>query len=353
MIEQLDILNVIKIFAIFTATFVIAMAIAPVFIHFLYKYKVGKNIRDGSDTPIFSALHAKKAGTPTMGGLLIWVTVVTIAFLISFLSSVFPQSIFKELNFLSRGQTWLPVGVLAVSGIIGAIDDFMNVKKIGAVGGGMKMRHRLIVYTLVALLAVWWFYTKLDWNQVRVPFLGDFALGFWYIPFFTFLIVATSFSVNETDGLDGLAGGVMLFTFLAYGVLAYAEGKQDLAVFCAAIAGGLVAFLWFNIYPARFIMGDTGAMGLGTTLGVVAMLTNSVFVLPIIGFIFVIESLSVIIQLLSKKIRGKKVFISSPIHHHFEAKGWPETKITMRFWLISAITAAMGLIIALIDITVL
>ena len=349
---QLDVFNVVRIFAFFAATFAIAMAIAPVFIHFLYKYKIGKNIREGADTPVFSSLHIKKAGTPTMGGLLIWGTVVFIILLVYVLSWMFPTSIFKELNFLSRSQTWLPIGVLLVSGLIGAIDDLMNVKKIGAIGGGMKMRHRLIIYAAVALLAVWWFYSKLEWDYMRVPFMGDFALGAWFIPFFTFIIVATSFSVNETDGLDGLAGGVLLFTFMSYGVLSYAQGQMDIAVLCAAIAGGLAAFLWFNIYPARFFMGDTGAMGLGTTLGVIAMLTNSVFLLPIIGFIFVLESISVIIQIISKKLRGKKVFLSSPIHHHFEAKGWPETKVTMRFWLISAITAAIGLVVGLIDKTI-
>ncbi len=351
MLGQLDIFNVIRILGLFAITFIIAMVIAPVFIHFLYKFKIGKNIRESEETPVFSSLHLKKAGTPTMGGLLIWGTVVLIILLIYILSWVFPFSLFKELNFLNRSQTWLPIGVLVISGLIGAIDDFMNVKKIGAIGGGMKVRHRLVIYALVALIAVWWFYSKLEWNQMHVPFLGDFVLGFWYIPIFTFIIVATSFSVNETDGLDGLAGGILLFTFMSYGVLSYAQGKMDLAVLCAAIAGGLAAFLWFNIYPAKFFMGDTGAMGLGTTLGVIAMLANSVFLLPIIGFIFVLESLSVIIQILSKKFRGKKVFLSSPIHHHFEAKGWPETKVTMRFWLISAITAAIGLIIGLIDIT--
>lgn len=351
MVVTFDVFNVARVFAFFAITFIIAMAAAPAFIHFLYKYKVGKNIRDGAETPIFSKLHAEKAGTPTMGGFLVWGIVVGIALLVSIAASFFPESIFKEMNFLNRSQTWLPLGVLVVSGIIGAIDDLMNVKKIGAIGGGMKMRHRLVIYTLVALAAAWWFYSpdKLNWDQVRMPFFGSLSLGIWFIPFFAFVIVATSFSVNETDGLDGLAGGVMLFTFMAYGVLAYAEGKTDLAALCAAIAGGLAAFLWFNIYPARFFMGDTGAMALGTTLGVIAMLTNTVFILPIIGFIFVFESLSVIVQIASKKFRHKKVFLSAPIHHHFEAKGWPEAKVTMRFWLISAITASIGLVIGLVD----
>ena len=161
--------------------------------------------------------------------------------------------------------------------------------------------------------------------------------------------MATAFSVNETDGLDGLAGGTLLFAFASFGVIAFITGKYDLAAFCGVIVGALLAFLWFNINPARFYMGDTGAMSLGITLGVIAMLTNSALILPVIGLIFVIESLSVIIQQLSKKIRGKKIFISSPVHHHLEASGWSEPKIVMRFWVIAGVSAAMGLIIFLLD----
>jgi len=161
--------------------------------------------------------------------------------------------------------------------------------------------------------------------------------------------VATAFSVNEIDGLDGLSGGTLLAAFGAYGAIAFAQGKIELAAFCGVIIGALLAFLWFNINPARFFMGDTGAMSLGVTLGIVAMLTNSALFLPIIGFLFVIESLSVIIQVISKKFFGKKVFLSAPIHHHLEAKGWPEPKIVMRFWIISAVMAVVGVILFLID----
>ena len=184
---------------------------------------------------------------------------------------------------------------------------------------------------------------------MHIPFVGDFHIGIWYILLFIFVLVATAFSVNETDGLDGLAGGTLLTAFGAYGVIAYAAGLYDLAAFCGVIIGALLAFLWFNIYPARFFMGDTGAMSLGITLGIIAMLTNQFLLLPLIAFIMMIESASVIIQTISKKLRGKKIFLSTPLHHHLEAKGWPETKVTMRFWIISWIVMAIGLIVAFMD----
>jgi len=212
------------------------------------------------------------------------------------------------------------------------------------------MKHRLLIYTLIALFGAWWFYFKLDWDLVRVPFLGTFSLGWWFIPFFVFVIVATAFSVNEADGLDGLAGGIVLAAFSTYGVIAFMQGNYNLATFCGVIVGSLLAFLWFNVNPARFFMGDTGAMSLGVALGIVAVLTGYPLLLPVIGFLLLIESMSVIIQVLSKKIRKKKVFLSAPIHHHFEAKGWPEPKIVMRFWIIAGVTSVLGLIIAIIDL---
>ena len=211
------------------------------------------------------------------------------------------------------------------------------------------MKHRLLLYLAVALIGAYWFYFKLDWSVIHIPFFGNFEIGFWYIPIFAFIIVATSFSVNETDGLDGLAGGVLMVAFSAYIFVAVSQGKPELAVFCSVIVGALLAFLWFNIHPARFFMGDTGSMALGVTLGVIAMLTNTMFLLPFFGFILVAESLSVIVQTASKKLRGKKIFISTPIHHHFEAIGWPEPKITMRFWIISGVFALIGIALFVLE----
>lgn len=340
---------VIKIFILMSFSFVLAIFLTPILTYFLYKYKIGKQIRDGQETPIFSRLHQKKAGTPTMGGILIWGTVLITIIFFHYLAKLIPWPIFQTLNFLSRSQTYLPLGVLVASALVGLFDDWLNIKRIGASGGGLKIRHRLLFYSSIAFLGALWFYFKLGWDKIHIPFLGDFFLGPWYIPLFLFVVVGTAFSVNEIDGLDGLAGGTCLTAFAAYGAIAFAQGRYDLAAFCGVLIGALLAFLWFNIYPARFFMGDTGAMPLGITLGVMAFLTNTVFLLPIIGLLFVLESLSVILQILSKKIRKKKIFLSAPIHHHLEALGWPEPKIVMRFWVIGGVTAVLGLILFLLD----
>lgn len=342
---------VIKTLFLATLAFVFTIAWTPLLSNFLYKFKLGKQIRNNGSTPIFSRLHAKKSGTPTMGGVLIWVTTLIFAGLFFGLSAIFPGSLLGKLNFLSRTETLLPLGVLVASALVGLIDDYLDVRGKGVLGGGgLKIRHRLLIYTIIALVGALWFYFKLDWDRFHVPFVGAYNLGWWYIVVFVLVIVATAFSVNETDGLDGLAGGVLLTSFSAYAVVCFMLGKYDLAVFCAVIVGALLAFLWFNINPARFYMGDTGSMGLGVTLGVIAMLTNTAWLLPVIGLVFVIESLSVIIQLLSKKLRhGKKVFLSAPIHHHFEALGWSEPKVVMRLWVIAGVSAVLGLSFFLLD----
>ena len=326
----------------------LAVLATPLLTHVLYKYKLGKNIRDSVLAPIFNKLHSGKAGTPTMGGILIWGSVFVIALLFYYLSLLF-NHFWSDFNFLSRSETLLPLGALIASAVVGLIDDLFDIWKMGHRGCGLKMWQRIFIYGVIAVVGAWWFYFKLDWTTLHIPFLGNFDVGIWYIPFFIFVIVATAFSVNEIDGLDGLAAGTLLTAFGAYGIIAFVQGKFDLAAFCGVIGGALLAFLWFNINPARFFMGDTGAMSLGVTLGVIAMLTNYALLLPIIGLLFVVESLSVIIQVLSKKIRGKKIFLSAPIHHHLQAIGWSEPKIVMRFWVISGVTAVIGLILFLLD----
>lgn len=342
-----DFFPISRILSMGAFAFVLAMAWAPILSFILYKYKLGKQIRAEGSTPIYTALHKKKEGTPTMGGVLIWLTTLIIILFFWFLSRLNPD--LQNLNFLSRAQTLLPLGAFIASALVGLADDTLGVFRIGPQGGGLKMRHRIFVYTIISSFGAWWFYVKLGWNFIHIPFIGDITLGWWYIPVFIFILVATAFSVNETDGLDGLAGGIILIALGAYAAIAYSQGKYDLATFCSIIIGALIAFLWFNIYPARFIMGDTGAMSLGILIGIIAMLTNQFLILPLICFIPLIESLSVIIQLASKKIFKKKVFLSAPIHHHLEAKNWPETQITMRFWIIAGVMAALGLIIAFLD----
>lgn len=341
--------NIIKIFFLTTVAFLVTIAWTPLLTHFLYKYKLGKKIRVDEKTPIYSKLHEQKSGTPTMGGILIWVTTLFLALLFFVLANIIDIDIVKKLNFLTRPQTLLPLGALVASAVIGLFDDILNIKGIGSKGGGLKVRHKLLIYTIIAIFGAYWFYFRLDWTTLHIPFLGNFDIGIWYIPIFIFIIVSTAFSVNETDGLDGLAGGILLACFGAFGAIAFAQGKMELATFCGVIVGALLAFLWFNINPARFFMGDTGSMSLGVTLGIVAMLTNSALLLPVIGFILMIESLSVIIQFISKRLLKRKIFLSTPIHHHFEAASWPEPKVVMRFWIIAAVAAVIGVIIFLVD----
>lgn len=341
---------IIKILFFSTLAFILAVTITPLLTHYLYKYNLGKKIRNNGATPIFSELHAHKAGTPTMGGIMIWGTLLIIILFFYGLAYFLPGSITSHLNFLSRSETLLPLGALIMTALIGLFDDWLDVREKGVLGGGgLKLRHRLLIYTLIALAGALWFYFKLDWTVLHIPFFGNFEIGAWYIPIFVFIIVATSFSVNETDGLDGLAGGTLLISFAAYGIIAFALGRYELATFCGVTIGALLAFLWFNIPPARFYMGDTGAMSLGITLGIIAMLTNNALLLVFIGVVFLIESFSVIIQTISKKIWHKKIFISSPIHHHYQALGWPEAKVVMRFWVVSAIGTAIGLMLFLLD----
>lgn len=232
------------------------------------------------------------------------------------------------------------------AGFVGLLDDVINIR--GGNGGiaGMRAKVKLLLHGAVALLGGWWFYQKLDVTSIHIPFGGDLRLEALIIPLFFIVVIATANAVNISDGLDGLAGGLLATSFGAYAIIAVAEGKYGLAGFCMTIVGSLLAYTWFNIFPARFFMGDVGSFALGTALGVVAMLTDTVFLLPIIGFVYVAETGSVIINRLSKKLRnGKKVFLSSPIHHHFEAIGWPETKITMRFWVIGQVVAFVGLML--------
>lgn len=341
------VIDVARVVGMGVLTFLVALAATPLLTTLLYKYRFGKSIRNTGTTPIYSKLHAKKAGTPVGGGIIVWASVFGLAVLFGFLSLAAPSPLTEALNFLSRHQTVLPLGALVAAALVGFVDDYMNVRKLGP-AGGLRMWHRLLLYTGVATVGALWFFFRLDWSLIHVPGIGDFEAGWWYIPIFIVVLVATAFSVNEADGLDGLAGGILLFCYGAYTALAFAIGRVELAMFCAAVGGGLLAFLWFNIYPARFIMGDTGAMSLGITLGVIAMLTNSALVLPIIAFPLVVESASVIAQIFSKKVFGRKIFLSAPIHHHFEALGWPETKVTMRFWIVAAVSAGLGLAIGLL-----
>lgn len=342
--------SVIQPLAIMAGSAILAFICMPILIRLLIKYKMGKSIRDAASAPVMNELHQAKEGTPTMGGLVIWGVVIFLAFILGLGCKLFPETGLCSFSFLSRAQTWLPLGSLLGAALIGLIDDYWNIRRWGPKGGGLRARHRLISYFLVAVIGAWWFYTKLDWHLLHVPFVGTFDIHAWYVPFFLLTIVATSHSVNVMDGLDGLVGGPLVASFGAYAIIAWSQGKTDLATLCAAVVGALIGFLWFNIHPARIFMGDTGAMSLGTLLAIVALMTNQPLLLLIIGLLFVCESLSVIIQVTSKKLRnGKKIFLSAPVHHHFQALGWTEPQIVMRAWLLSFVLAGVGGVIALVD----
>jgi phospho-N-acetylmuramoyl-pentapeptide-transferase len=345
-------LDVIRVLLLSIVAFIVAMAWTPLLTNFLYKYGVRTKIKDksvdGKSAPIYHELHKAKSGTPVMGGLLVWVTVLVLAILFNVLGTWFGGYV-QLLNFLRRSQTWLPIFALVTTGVLGAIDDIKSARGTGAnKAGGMRFLYRFWWLMLIAILGGLWFYYKLNFTAVHVPGLGDFEIGWWYIPFFVLVILATAISSNETDGLDGLNGGILAMAFSCYGMIAFVQHRIDLAAFCGAVVGALLAFLWFNVHPARFFMGDTGAIALGTALGVVAMLTNSALTLPIICFVYVIESLSAAIQLASKRLFGKKVFLSAPLHHHLQAIGWPESKVVMRLWIISGVTGVAGLIIGIL-----
>lgn len=350
---NLDPILVARPLGIAALAFAVSVLAMPALIRLLKRYKMGKAIRDAEHAPVMAALHQAKAGTPTMGGIVIWATVFVIVLALHGGCRLVGDnnSWICQADFLSRGQTWLPLGLMAAAAFIGLLDDYLNIRRLGGgKGGGLRERERLVSYGLIAAIGAWWFFTKLDWHVLHVPFAGTYDIGLWYIPFFLLVIVATSHSVNVTDGLDGLAGGTLLATFAAYAIIAWSQGRYDLATLCGAIIGALIGFLWFNINPADVFMGDTGAMSLGTVLGVVALTTNQPLLLPLIGLPFVLESLSVIIQVLSKKLRkGKKVFKSAPVHHHLQAIGWSEPRIVMRFWMISFVLAGVGVVLALID----
>jgi phospho-N-acetylmuramoyl-pentapeptide-transferase len=347
-------IDVIKIFTLGALGFILAFLLTPILTHFLYKYKLWrKEVRtkaiDGGEVPTFQKFHAEgETRIPRFGGLLIWVTVLILIFLFFGISQITDIWWLNKLNFLSRNQTWLPLFTLVAASLLGLADDILQVFGKGKyVGGGLSLKRRLILVMIIGLIGALWFYFRLDWSTIHIPGVGDLEINGWYIPLFVVVMMAT-YSGGVIDGLDGLAGGAFASIFAAFSGIALFLGQIDIAAFCAVILGALLAFLWFNIPPARFYMGETGIMGLCATLTVVAFLTDSVLVLPVIGSLLVIESGSVILQLLSKKFRHKKLFLASPIHHHFEAKNWPHYKVTMRFWIIGAVMAVIGITIRLL-----
>lgn len=353
------ILDVIKVFGPSALSFCIGVIITPALTHFLYKYKAwkkkaGKVAMDGTSATVFSELHKEKdTGTPRLGGVVIWASVVITAFTLWLGAVIFGSSTFTKLDFVSRSQTWIPLATLLIGALIGMTDDIMEIYGIkGHLAGGMSLKKRLLIVGFVGIVLGLWFYNKLGVDSIGLPFGGHIYLG-WLIILLFPAVMLFIYSGGVIDGIDGLAGGVFATIFTAYAGIAFAQYQIDLAAFCAVVAGGILAFLWFNIPPARFYMSETGTMALTMALTVVAFMTDNLtegyglLVLPVVAMPLVVTTLSDVVQVLSKNIRGKKVFIVAPLHHHFEALGWPSYKVTMRFWILSVVFGVIGLCLAL------
>lgn len=330
--------TIVRILALSALGFLLSTVITPLYTTFAYRHQWWKKQRSeamgGVAAPVYKKLHAAKhkRNIPTMAGLIFVVSTILATLMFNF----------------DRSETWLPLAGMAGAGLIGLIDDFMNIRSHGGVAG-MRAKIKFGLYSLVALIGGWWFYAKLGVDSFYLPWLGEIYVGIMIIAVFWLVVVATANAVNISDGLDGLAGGLLSTSFGVYAVIAMFEGQFWLAAFCMTIVGALLSYTWFNINPARFFMGDVGAFALGTALGIIALQTNTIYVLPIIGAVYVMEAGSVIINRTSRKLRhGKKVFLSSPIHHHFEAIGWPETKVTMRFWILGQVAGVVGLVVYLL-----
>ena len=350
-------IDVLKVVLPSVLTFIIGISITPFFTNFFYKHRMWKKSARTEAGDItnedFGKVHNTSAelSTPRIGGVIIWVSVLLTIALIFILSKIFPGDITEKLNFFSRSQTYIPIGTLIFASLIGLSDDLLQ---IFGKGGYAKdpliyRKVKIAFITIIGLLIGYWFYDKLEFTTIHIPFSGELELGIWFIPFLIIVMLGV-FSSSVIDGMDGLSGGVMSVVFTAYSVIAYSHNLIDISALCAVIAGGTLAFLWFNIPPARFYMGETGILGLTVTLSVIAFLTNSVLVLPIIALPLVATSLSVVIQIVSYKYFNKhRVFKVAPLHHHFEALGWSREKIVMRYWVISLVCAMTGVILSFVS----
>ncbi len=358
------IIDLVKIILPAVLAFCTGVVLTPFLTHYLYRYKAwkkkpGKNGLDGKEAKIFNELHKdKEVGTPRMGGLVIWLSSAIVIISLWILANIFPENeTIVKLDFLSRDQTWIPFAALIFGAIIGLFDDILEVTGKGKyMAGGLSFKKRISAVMLLGLGCGIWFYYQLEVTTLGMPnIIGDIEIGWLIIPLFV-LVMASVYSSGVIDGIDGLAGGVFATIFASYSIIAFYLDQINLAAFCAMITGAVLAFLWFNIPPARFYMSETGTMALTVVTAIVAFMTDSlgggygVIVLPIISLPLVITSISVIIQISFKKFTGKKIFRVAPIHHHFEALGWPPYKVVMRFWVISVVFGMIGIILGVIGI---
>lgn len=366
---MLETLSLIKVLLPAVVSFVVGILITPFCSNFFYKHKLWKrkarkigapHIRDEKGAMHPNAVSVEfqritnaeeEVRTPRVGGSIIWLSVFITTGVFFLLFVLFPNTLTAKLEFLSINQTFLPLLALISGALIGLVNDMLDVRQnTGRFADGFPRNYFIGIVTLFGLLGGWWFLVKLDMTSIAVPFT-DMALelGWAFIPFFVIVTLGT-FSSGVIDGIDGLSGGVFALIFAGLATIAFFQNQIDVAALCAVISGATLAFLWFNIPPARFWMGETGMLALTFTLVTVVFLTDTVLLLPIIGAPLVVTSLSSFVQILSKKIRGPegKIFKVAPLHHHFEAVGWSREKIVMRYWLISIICVIAGVIIALL-----
>jgi phospho-N-acetylmuramoyl-pentapeptide-transferase len=315
------------------AAFLLGLVLGAPYIRLLHRLRMGKHIRrEGPQS------HYAKQGTRTLGGVLV-IAVVVLLWLIVFAVLDEPQ----RGDFVA--QTIVPIGALIAVGILGFIDDYVDI----LYGFGIRGRHKLAWQLVVALVGSIYIQRHFAITGVFVPLVGEVEIGaVTFVALAVFAIISTSNGVNLIDGLDGLSGGTLVFAFLSFAFIAAARGFPWLVVVCCAIVGALLAFLWFNAHPAEVIMGDVGSLALGATLATVALTTGFILLLPVVGVLYVVENLSVILQVGSFKLRGRRIFRMAPIHHHFELIGWPEQKVTIRFWLIAALAGIIGAILAFV-----
>lgn len=348
-------IDVIKIIFPTVLTFFIGISVTPFFSRYFYQHKMWKKSprTEAETSNTFNNIHntSSEISTPRVGGVIIWVSVLFAVCVIYFLSLVFPSDLTLKLNFFSRSQTLVPLGAFFFAAFVGLVDDMLQISGLGAYARDVLVyrKIKIILVTLIGLVISFWFYYKLDFHSVSLPFGGTWELGILFIPFFIIVMLAT-FSTSVIDGIDGLAGGVLASIFAAFTVIAFANNQIDISALSGAIAGGILAFLWFNVPPARFYMGETGMMALTVVLAVIAFLTDTVLLLPIIALPLAATSASDIIQMISYKFFNKRrVFRVAPLHHHFQAIGWPREKVVMRYWIVSVICAITGVILVLIS----
>ena len=340
-------LLLIKIISLGIFSFFISLLIFPGILFAINKLNIKKEILK-ENAPIFQSLHGKKSGTPTMGGLIFWITPIVLLVLI-YILKYFASDFYNWINFLSRKETLLPLGFLILGGLVGLIDDILGIINIRN-KKGLTIKEKLMIYFAFSLIVAWWIIAKLGIRYFYIPFLGRiYSNLFIFFIFLIIYVIGVSFSANETDGLDGLLGGISLSIIGALALVSFINGHYNLTALSIIIIGSTLSFLWFNVYPAKIFMGDTGSMALGSYIAIVSLLEGVYFLLPIMAPIFVIESGSVILQSISKKFFKKKIFLSTPIHHHFEAIGLHEANIVFKFWLINFLGAIFAILIFIMD----